>query len=52
MGVREQIENGIEMLKYLQGALGVKIVFHYGNHDLRCELYMIRQAPELYYNNK
>jgi predicted phosphodiesterase len=52
MGVREQLENGIEMLKYLQGALGVKVVYHYGNHDVRCELYMIRQAPELYYNNK
>jgi predicted phosphodiesterase len=52
MGVREQIENGIEMLKYLNGALGVKVVYHYGNHDSRCELYMIRQAPELYYNNK
>jgi hypothetical protein len=52
MSVREQVENGIEMLKYLQGALGVKVIYHYGNHDLRCELYMIRQAPELYYNNK
>ena len=32
MRVIEQIENGIEVLKYLQSALGVKVVYHEGNH--------------------
>ena len=32
MRVVEQLENGFEVLKYLQGALGVKVVYHEGNH--------------------
>jgi hypothetical protein len=52
MRVVEQLENGFEVLKYLQGALGVKVVYHEGNHCNRIEQYMIRQAPELYSLNK
>jgi predicted phosphodiesterase len=52
MRVMEQIEGVKNILNWIQNAMDVKIVFHAGNHDKRIEDYVIRQAPELYHNNK
>jgi predicted phosphodiesterase len=52
MRVMEQIEGVKNLLKWIQNVMDVKIVFHVGNHDKRIEEYVIRQAPELYHNNR
>jgi predicted phosphodiesterase len=52
MRVMEQIEGVKNLLAWMLNVMDVKIVFHAGNHDKRIEDYVIRQAPELYLNNK
>lgn len=52
MRVMEQIEGVKNLLAWMQKVMDVKIVFHAGNHDKRIEDYVLRQAPELYHNNK
>jgi predicted phosphodiesterase len=52
MRVMEQIEGVKNLLAWIQNVMDVKIVFHVGNHDKRIEDYVIRQAPELYLNNR
>lgn len=52
MRVMEQIEGVKNLLAWMQNVMDVKMVFHAGNHDKRLEDYVIRQAPELYLNNK
>ena len=44
----DSIAQGIEVLKYIKAALGCKIIFHEGNHDIRCENYLIQKAPEFW----
>jgi len=52
MRVTEQIEGMRNLLKWLTDVTGLKVVYHAGNHDFRLESYLLRQAPELYYQNK
>lgn len=52
MRVMEQIEGVKNLLAWMQSVMNVKIVFHIGNHEKRLEDYVLRQAPELYQQNK
>lgn len=52
MRVMEQIEGVKNLLAWMQSVMNVKIVYHAGNHDIRVEHYVLRQAPELYHQNK
>ena len=52
MRALEQIEGVKNILIWLIKTMDIKIVLHSGNHDKRIEDYVIRQAPELYHNNK
>jgi len=42
------LAQGIEVLKYIKSALGCKIIFHEGNHDIRFEHYINRNATALF----
>jgi len=44
----EILEESIRLLDYIQYSLGVKVILHEGNHTLRWEHYLIRQAPEFW----
>ena len=48
MRVIEQTHEAINILNYIQKALDCKVVFHAGNHDIRIEHYLMRQAPEFW----
>lgn len=48
MRMIDNIDAGKKMLAYIKDALGCKVIFHEGNHDVRCEHYLMRQAPEFW----
>lgn len=44
----EEVEVCKNLLNYIQKSLGVKVVYHEGNHSSRFENYLINKAPELW----
>ena len=49
MQVSDEIDEGKKFLELVRGLFpDVRLVFHYGNHDIRVERYLNDRAPELY----
>ncbi len=44
----ETMEGAKDLLKYIKESLGVKTIYHEGNHTVRWEHYLLRNAPEFW----
>ena len=48
MRAKETVEGAKDLLMYIKKSLNIKVIYHEGNHTLRWEHYLLRNAPELW----